>query len=423
MLTMDLPPFPAIAWRGIFGKYRELMMNDPVEPGTPVSECPEAFHYANLLSLIAAELSDKVRLDEGASTFPNFFVFCCGRTGTKKSTASDLVYDYVARQFPDTAFHHTASSMSSAEGLIRTLMERPNLRLVYDEIKDLFVLAGRTGSRLESVMNKGLSGGLLEANVRRASESLRVEGYYLNVLANGTPTHVLDDLSETFFKGGMLNRFLVFAANPTDIIKPHMGMPDAALAKEIGTVIYNRCLAWRVFAPARGQIRVGFTPEASELHRAWYTKHSIAKRDMTDLEADPLTRLDVFAKKIAMVYALIESEPCEHPLITAPQEESALSVIEYAQASMSEITKAWTGPKSVARQSEGMVEQRVEQYLKRRGCTLERLIHKSLHVSSTEVAKVINALVAQDVVVVTTTPPKNARTVHFMPRCVCDGVA
>ena len=56
-----LPPFPEIAWRGLFGLYRDLMAEDPAEPGTPISECPAPFHFANLLAVAASEMGHGVR--------------------------------------------------------------------------------------------------------------------------------------------------------------------------------------------------------------------------------------------------------------------------------------------------------------------------------------------------------------------------
>lgn len=412
-----LPTFPAIAWRGMFEEYYALMADDPAEPGTPVSECPMPFHFASFLSVAAAELGDRVRIAEGKKSFPNFFIFICGRTGTKKSTAGDLVEEHIVGNYPDVSQAAMLTSISSGEGLIRTLMQRPNVLLRYDEVKDLFVTAGRTGSRIEPLLNSAFDLRPLAAIVKRSKDSLSVREYFLNLIICGTPTHVLVDLSESFFKGGLLNRFLVFAANPTGIVKPTLGMPDQPAAAALSRKLFDKCLAWRTFAPLRGQIRMRMSPEAKALHDAWYLSHTKVMKDLSDIEADPLTRLDVYSKRVAMVYALLESEPCDAPEITAAQMEASLAVVRYSQACMTWMTEAWTGQRTVQQQSEALVQQRVEAYLRRNGCVRERDLYRALHIGITECAKTVNALVAVGVAGVSS---GTSRLVHILEACTCD---
>src|SRR5437773_2067715 len=329
-----LPPFPEIAWRGLFGLYRDLMAEDPAEPGTPISECPAPFHFANLLAVAASEMGHGVRLLEGRETFGNFFILCCGRTGTKKSTASSLAKQYVYKRFPGDPQCYRVNSMSSGEGLIRTLSQRGSVFLCYDELKDLFATAARSGSKIESDLNRAFDLESLDNIVKRTKESISVSEYYFNLLGNCTPEHVLLDLSESLFKGGMLNRFLVLAAKPTAITKPRMGVPDHAQADVIARQLWEHCQAWLEVAPTRGQVTVDYAPDASALQRDWYNRNTLAVKNASDLEAAPVVRLDLFAKKLAMVYSFYESTQTKTPLITAAQMEAVLAVIEYCQLCM-----------------------------------------------------------------------------------------
>lgn len=415
-LEAPLPEFPELAWRGVFADYRELMAEDAKEPGTPISETPLPFHFAHFLIICAAELGDTVKLDEGAPTFANLIVFCCGRTGTKKSTAGNLAREYVTRLFPEPAQFVTLASVSSSEGLIRTLMEKPNVLLRYDEIKNLFVMATRQGNAVESTLNSAFNLEPLETNVRKAENSLHAEDYYLNIIMNGTPVHVLLDLSETFLTGGLLNRFLVFAAKPTDVIKPVMGTPNADKASALANRLYQQCKRWRDMAPKRGSLRIGLTPEAKLLHAEWYTKHTQFMKNATDSEADPLTRLDTYVKRVAMIYALTENAPSAHPMITGAQMEAALAVVQYSEASMNWMIEAWIGQRPLNKQSEKLVEDRIETILKRGGCMREREICRRLHLSIMECKKAVDALVMEGILTVSGGP----RTVHVATECLCD---
>jgi hypothetical protein len=416
-LDAPLPTFPETAWRGVFGLYRDLMSEDPAEPRTPISECPMPFHFANLLALAAAEMGHGVRLHEGRETFGNFFILCCGRTGTKKSTASSLAKTYIYKRFPGDPLHYRVGSMSSGEGLIRTLAQHGNVFLCYDELKDLFATAARSGSKIETDLNRAFDLEPLDNIVKRSKESISVNEYYFNLLGNCTPEHVLLDLSESLFKGGMLNRFLVFAAKPNDVVKPRMGVPEQAQANAIAAQLWTQCQAWLQLAPSRGQIVMGYEPEAIEMQKAWYTANTLAAKNLPDLEAAPIVRLDVFSKKLAMVYAFYESQPSKEPRITAAQMEAALAVIEYCRRCMQWMVDAWVGQRTIWQQAEALAEKRIEAYLQREGCVSERALYRHMHMSFSECAKAVDALRSAGIVAISGSSP---RGVHLIGVCTCD---
>ena len=61
----------------------------------------------------------------------------------------------------------------------------------------------------------GKTGGALETVVRNAADSLAGINYFFTLICNGTPVHISQDVGEAMFHGGLLNRFLVFAAAPS----------------------------------------------------------------------------------------------------------------------------------------------------------------------------------------------------------------
>lgn len=403
-----MPSFPDAAWRGVFASYRTVIAD--------ISECPMAFHFANLLAVIAAELGDRVRLHEGSATYMNFFLFCCGRTGTKKSAASDLVQEHIVMQMPTLPRHTLLSAVSSAEGLIRLLQQHANTLLRLDEIADFFKIANRVGARIEPVLNQAFNLRKLEAPVKRARESLTAENYYLNILANGTPEHVQLELSETMFVGGLLNRFLVFAAEPTGVSLPIMGIPDQGAAQEIAARITSICAGWQTVGTGRGGVQMTFTPEAQALHAGWYHQNTKAMKEMPELVAKSLTRLDVYVKKLASVYCLLETAPTETPRITEAQMVAALAVLTFCQASMLWMTEPWSGPKSTHQRSMALAEERVAGYMQQYGCTTERYVYRHLHLGADECRRAVDALASTGMLTVV---PDRPRMLHFSERCTC----
>jgi hypothetical protein len=407
LLSGELPPFPEAAWRGVFEAWRRLVDH--------LGESPRSFHFANMLALVAAELGDRARFDEGTGPYTNFFIFCCGGTGTKKSTASDLVEEYIANSLRDRA-HHQMTSVSSAEGLIRTLAQKKNVLIRYDEIKDLFATAARSGNRLEPILNKAFGLLPVAAIVKKAQDSITAEDYYLNLILNGTPEHVRLDLSETFFSGGMLNRFVIFGGEATGIAKPIMGTPDQAAVLALATRIADIRDEWQRVAAQRASVRVGMSPEAEAMHAAWYSAHTLRQQNLSDMETKPLTRLDTYVKKLGMIYCMTEVDPAPYIRITEDQMNATLQVVTYCQESMMWITRGWSGAKTVSQQSEKIVEQRVEAYLQRKGCMTERELYRQLHLSHTDAVKALNTLGAAGMLNMTMGRP---RMLHYAPSCRC----
>lgn len=402
-----VPPFPDVAWRGVFKTYYDCIVD--------VSECPAAYHFPNLLAVISTVIGDTVRFAEGKALYGNFFLFCCGRTGTKKSTASDLVHDHIVTQLVDKPFL-MLTSISSAEGLIRTLGQRPVVFLRYDEIKDLFTTASRSGQRIEPILNSAFDLREIQAIVKRQRDSLSATNYFFTLLMNGTQEHVQIDLSETFFKGGLLNRFLVFEATPTDKEMPQMGTPDPQQTLAVATQITELGNAWRAVALGRGGVVMDFSPSARLLHADWYRQYTRMMKELSSLRAHPLTRLDTFVKKLAMVFALIDVEPTPLPFIADEHLDAAIAVLRYCQASMSSIADVWSGPKTVGQQAEVLAEDRIEAYLKTHGCTDERTMYRTLHLSASESNRAVVALVKSGIVNVGWGRPT---MIHFKKTCAC----
>lgn len=410
-LISPLPPFPETAWRGPFRMYRDLVED--------VSVCPLPYHFANLLAILSAQMGDFAVLDEGVDTFLNFYLFSYGRTGTKKSTAMKMADQHVLKRLPVERMHfRDLSSISSAEGLIRTLAVAPhNVLLRYDEVKHLFAVASRSGQAIEPVLNKAFDLEVLETVVRNEKESLKATDYFLTLIVNGTPVHISIDVGEAMFHGGLLNRFLVFAAMPTGKTKARMGTPDAFAANELAQKLDQHVWSWRNFGAARGGIRIAVSDDAIALFDPWYESVEQLIQTANELIADPIQRVSVYAKKLAAVYCLWELPfPTMTPIITGPQMQAAIDVVSYCQASIIFMSGAWTGAKSLGARSEALAETRIEMFLQEHGCTVERELSKLLHMGIGETKKAVTALMSVQVVQIGLEKPAK---IHYVERCVC----
>lgn len=404
-----LPAFPETAWRGPFKMYREQIED--------VSICPLPYHYANLLAILSSQMGDFPILDEGVKTFLNFYIFSYGRTGTKKSTAMDLAHEHIVERLK-THYFRDLSSISSAEGLIRTLSVPPrNVFLHYDEVKHLFAVASRSGSAIEPVLNKAFGLGKLETVVRSEKDSIAGQNYFFNLVCNGTPIHISLDVGEALFHGGLLNRFLVFAAVPNGKSKDELGVPDSEAMDDLASKIDNHVTAWRTFAPTRACVRVRMSDEARAIYRPWYEATEKMIQSANELVADPIQRVSLYAKKLAATYALWETtQPVSIVDATGPQMQAAIDVAAYCQASILFMSSAWSGAKSLGARSEALAEQRVEVYLQEHGCTNERKLSRDMHMSIGETKKAVAALASVNGANIGVDRPP---TIHVVGGCHC----
>ena len=79
----SFPPFPAIAWRGIFNVYRRAM------EGT--TEASDVAHFATVWAAAAATLGRRVQMFSGIEIFANVYLCFYGPSNDKKTTAQRRV--------------------------------------------------------------------------------------------------------------------------------------------------------------------------------------------------------------------------------------------------------------------------------------------------------------------------------------------
>src|SRR5206468_1862991 len=167
---------------------------------------------------------------------------------------------------------------------------------------------------------------------------------------------------------------------------------------------------------ARGGIRFTFSPEARAIHTNWYTAFTLDRqKERDDLRNDPLTRLDFYLKKIAMIYCYLENAERADPTVTGEQMQAACEVIAYCKASMLSMTRDWTGPKTIQQQSQHISEQLVEAYLRENGCMGERRLYRGLRVDANELRAVLKGMDGLTVNIVGSRP----RMIHYIQKCKC----
>lgn len=384
--------FPESAWRPVFKRWRDIV--------EPVTDTPLPFHYANLLAVLSSQLGDMAVLDEGVDTFLNFFIFSYGRTGTRKSFAMSLVKQHLVKRLAKQHFT-SLPSVNSAEGLMRVLATAPhNVLLAYDEVKHLLSVAGRDGSNVEAIINQGFGLHDIGTTVRAASESLANIPYFLNIIVNGTPVHMNVNVDESLFHGGLVNRFFVFAAKPDLTRHLPKSLPvNVEAATEFASLVSVHMEAWRNIIgcdsagrPKRAEVKISIGDEAMEVYGPWDRKHDFSTKTENEREADPVMRIDLYARKLAALYCFWETE---HPItalsVTAEQMQAAIDVAEFCQASILHMTAGWN-IRSLAGRADALAETRVEDYLKKHGCRTIGELRAGLKLSVSEVRKAVLSL-------------------------------
>lgn len=406
--TNTLPKFPDAAWRGVFADYRELMRG--------ISECPDALHYSNLLAFVASEMGTRFVLDEAKRTTANLYVLNVGMTGVKKTTATDLMSEHI-KEHCWGAPCAIESSLSSGEGLIRLLNDSPNVLLCFDEIADLLAVAARSGQRLEPLLNQAFDLKRLSVRVKHAKDCLTATNYYLNIVANGTHDHIRLQMGEATLFGGLMNRFLVFAVEPSDEEHPFMTNPNSTEARRLAATISTIRNDWYShFERTPGTVaRVGYDKDARAVFADWYHHNREECRGGTGFEAKLLARADLYVKKVAMIHCFLEHAPCDHPEINGSQMQAATALVDYCKESMRWMTSAWSGPKTIQQQSQEILEQRTQDYLRKHGCMNERRLYTNLHVGAKDFKSAVEPMDGITVNIEKGRP----RIIHYPPKCKC----
>jgi hypothetical protein len=185
-----VPSLPEVAWRGMMGRYRNL-----VEPCT---EAPAAFHLGSFLAAVGCLIGRRAWFHSPHRTYPNFFCLLIGKTGhTRKTTA----YQFALNLLSDCSYLLDAKTkrlngLASVEGLAVAMRDQHTeesfrILCVEDEFKSLITKGGQraVGNIIPRVTELFNCPGTFEVNTRK--DPIIVTEPFLCMLAARIPCRAL----------------------------------------------------------------------------------------------------------------------------------------------------------------------------------------------------------------------------------------
>ncbi|HHT9107118.1 MAG TPA: CHC2 zinc finger domain-containing protein [Candidatus Wunengus sp. YC63] len=331
--------FPASAWRGVFGDYREAM------EGTTWAS--DVTHFVTLWAVSATIFRRRVKLSYGMDLYPNVYLVYFGNTGDKKTTATTKS-NLLLHDNPNVK---VLQGIGSGEGLTDWLKteDTPTSHFLYlSELSELLQKGKWEGATLKTVLTQIYDcPSVYEAPFRK--NPIKIVEPTLTLLACTTPTWFWKDMTELDIHGGFANRICYFTGVPNEpIARPCK--PNMELLNKVRIHIADSL--------PDCTLELDFDPESAKLWDEFYIKW--VKEDWEPLVKEAVKRVDGYILKLAMVYAVLEGTV---PYITCDQLTSAIQVGYYAAKCTEKlITQHRIKSKTVR------LEDRIIEELKKRDC-------------------------------------------------------
>ncbi len=368
---------PAIAWRGLFKDYHDLV--------APTTEAADAFHFAAFLQVFGSTMGRRVHVYHAGRQFPNFYTCLVGRSGlTRKDTtwsrAEDVLNDLHAysEDDPSPPFK-TVRGLRSYEGLLDELAGERKVRLIQlGELLSLLAKAKQNslGNIIPALtelydMKNVVNPPVHQKDVKPAREP------FLSILAGTTQEWLQKALTERDIYGGFANRWLYFHGLPKD---PMPNPPKVDLDKHNKLVHeLNQIRNWADDVPD-GEITT--SNEANTLFEDYYRDY-YWRCQQPGLIPTLIVRIQDFIWKIALLYAADTMSET----ISRDHLEAAIAVGNYLEASVTDVFANFGESKGK------QAERRVIDYLKGLGRPIPyRDVYHNLNLSGTELQTVVEPL-------------------------------
>ncbi len=369
---------PAIAWRGLFKDYRDMV--------SPTTEAADVFHYAAFLQVFGCTMGRRLHVYHAGRQFPNFYTCSVGRSAltrkdTTQSRAEDVLNSLHAYPEDDSSPpFKTVRGIRSVEGLLDELAGERKVRLILlGELLSLFAKASQQslGNIIPALtefydMKDVINPPVHQKDVKPAREP------FLSITAGTTQDWLQKALTERDIYGGFANRWCYFYGLP----KAPMPNPPKVdqnkrnnLTKEL-----NRLRDWADSVPD-GEIAI--SSEADALFEGYYREY-YHRCDRPGLLPTMIARVQDFIWKMALLYAADNTSKT----ISRDHLEAAIAVGNYLEASVAEVFANFG--ESKGKQD----ETRILSYLRAAGKPVPyRDAYRNLNLSGPDLEKAIGPLV------------------------------
>ncbi len=368
---------PAIAWRGLFGEYRDLVAD--------TTEASDSFHYAAFCQVLGCTIGKRLHAYHANQLYPNFYICMVGRTGlTRKDTCWARANDFLDRLHADSDSDKNRQfrvirGIRSYEGLLSELSGERKVRLILlGELLSLFTKAKQEslGNIIPQLTELYDCPGRVNPPVLKDPADCRQP--FLSIMAGTTQAWLQKALTERDIYGGFANRWCYFYGLPKDPMpNPPKVDPDKRnkLVQEL-----NQIRSWAEGVP-NGEVTI--SDEANALFEKYYQEY-YRRCQQEGLIPTLIVRIQDFIWKIALLYAA----DAMSETISRDHLEAAIAVGNYLEASVAEVFANFG-------ESRGkQAETRLLEYLKGKGQPIPyRIVHRNLNFSSAELQTVVEPLI------------------------------
>jgi hypothetical protein len=309
--------FPPRAWRGVFKTYLDAV--------APTTCAPEGYHFGTLMATAGCLLGRRVFQYYGRAkrVYPNGMYLFVGESRDHKGTAGEASIEMLEGYKTVVS---TLDGVGSAEGICDWLagadreelcLPKAGSQFLYvDEFGALATIGGWTASTLFYHLCR-----LFECpntyDILFRKNPIHLEQPTLSALACTTPSWFWRSVRETDILGGVGNRFYYLSG----IKKEPISRPPRPDENKLG-VVYEALRTLLTIEPQE----VFLDPQAEAVWDKFYFAWE-KSRPRDELSSAMTKRIDLYARKHAMVFAALEGTL---PYIMADQLTAAILVGHYS---------------------------------------------------------------------------------------------
>ncbi len=288
----EIAAFPEAVWRGPFCDYREAMAG--------VSEAADAVFFASLWAATAVRLRRRVCMHYAYDLFANVYLVTVGTTGDAKKTTGMRTGSGLLPLRGVKVLRGVGSAEALADWMQQPEDAPPVAHLLLlEELSPLLTRGRWDGSTLISYLTESYDApDVHEIPFRK--NPIRVVEPTPSLLAGTTTEWLWRSLREEDCRGGFGNRLCFIAAAPKEPIS-RPGRPEPRAFQRVRDALDElehltpRELTW--------------STGAALIWDTFYASYKWVVRDFDPLAAALAKRVDVYALKLAMVYAAFEATP------------------------------------------------------------------------------------------------------------------
>lgn len=377
MNTLANPQIPAIAWRGLFKDYQDMV--------AATTEAADAFHYAAFLQVFGCTIGRRLHVYHAGKQFPNFYACLVGRSGlTRKDTTwsrAEAVLNALhaySEDNPSPPFK-AVRGIRSYEGLLDELSGERKVRLIQlGELLSLLAKAKQDsiGNIIPALtelydMKDIINPPVHQKDIKPAREP------FLSIIAGTTQDWLQKALTERDIYGGFANRWLYFCGLPKEPM-PNPPKVDKEKRNKLVQEL-NQIRDWAEDVPNE---EITTSSEANTLFENYYREY-YRRCQQPGLIPTLIVRIQDFIWKIALLYAAGDMSE----VISKDHLEAAIAVGNYLEASVAEVFANFGASNDKAH------EMRLMDMLKAEGGPVpEREVYRRLKMSAKELETTVAPL-------------------------------